>query len=103
MAAASEDFQARNTRLLIVGPGTRQHAQRFVDAIHAGTTPVLYDQAGKVYDVYMLDSVFFSLIQKSAVFVIDLEGVIRYAYVTSNVMNWRGERLPELLGILDSL
>jgi hypothetical protein len=87
----------------VLGPGIRQHAQRFYEMINAGTTPVLYDDTMKTYDAYMLDSVFFSLIQKSAVFIVDQESVVRFAFRTASSRNWNKERLSELLGVLDSL
>jgi peroxiredoxin len=103
LAAASPDFEAHNTRLLIVGPGSRQHAQRFRDLINAGNTPVLYDDSMRVYDAYMLNAVFFSLIQKSAAFLVDQEGTVRYAYQATIASAWKEERLSELLATLDSL
>ncbi len=73
-------------------------------ATKADPAIVLYDESGSAYDQYMLDKVLFALIQKSAAFIIDSQGVIRYAYVVANALNWlRSESFQTLLGTLESL
>jgi peroxiredoxin len=104
LAAAAPDFAARNTQVLIIGPGSRQDAERLVKAIKANPGQVLYDETGEVYDRYMLDKVFLSLLQRSAAFIIDPQGVLRYAYVVTNALRWLNSKsFTDLLTTLDSL
>ncbi len=104
LAAATPELAARSTKVLIIGPGSRGNAERVAKSVKADPGQVLYDQTGEVYDKYMLDKVFLSLIQRSAAFIIDSQGVIRYAYVVTNVMNWLNSKsFTNLLATLDTL
>jgi peroxiredoxin len=102
LAAARPELESRNARLLIVGPGNQRDAEKLAKAVGASQDQVLWDEAGEVYDAYMLDRVLFNLIQKSATFLIDTSGVVQSAFVLSNPILWYS-RLPEFLKSLDSL
>ncbi len=104
LAAATPELAARSTKVLIIGPGSHPTAERMAKAIKADPGQVLFDESGEVYDRYMLDKVFLSLIQRSAAFIIDSQGVIRYAYVVTNVMTWLNSKsFTNLLATLDAL
>jgi peroxiredoxin len=104
LAAATPDFAAHNTKALVIGPGSRQSAERMAKATKADPAQVLYDETGEVYDRYMLDKAFLSLIQRSAAFIVDRQGVLRYAYVVTNVQRWLNSKsFASLLATLDSL
>ncbi len=104
LAAATPEFAAHNTKALMIGPGTRHGAERTARAIKADPGQVLYDESGEVYDRYMLDKVFLSLIQRSAAFIIDPQGVLRYAVVVTNPQRWmNSQAFADLLATLDSL
>jgi peroxiredoxin len=104
LAGAAPQFAARQTRALIIGPGGRREAERLAKTIQADPADILYDEAGAVYDQYMLDKAFFSLIQRSALLVIDRQGMIRHAYVVTNPINWvTGDAFRDLLATLESL
>jgi len=104
LAAASPEFEARNTRLLIIGPGSKNDAERMAKATKAKPSEALFDEAGSAYDAYMLDKVFFSLLQRSAAFIVDKEGVIRYGVVVTNALNWlRSASFQDLLKALETL
>ena len=79
---------AQNAEVLILGLGGEELAQRLAQQINA-PFPVLYDREGEVYDRFRLDRVLFSLIQRSAAFVIDQQGVIRYAHQEIIPAEWR--------------
>lgn len=65
---------------------------------------VLYDADGAVYERYMLDRVFLSLIQRSALFVIDRAGIIQHAYVVANPLKWLDSAaFNELMHTLDAM
>ncbi len=65
---------------------------------------VLYDEKRTVYEVYSLERVFLSLIQQSAVFVIDGQGTVRVALVASNPQSWLNpQRIKQVNGLLDEL
>lgn len=103
LAETHPAFEEQNAVGIVIGPGTRQEAER----LHRGVTSkggqliVLYDGSGEVYDSYILNKVFFSLLQKSAAFVLDKEGTVRYAHATANAMRWLAPQSIEQ--ILDSL
>jgi len=84
-----EAIATHHATTIVVGPGTRQDAQRLQRAIQAdGTITILHDGTGTAYDAYILNKVFFSMLQKSAMFVIDKSGIVRYAHATANAMRW---------------
>jgi hypothetical protein len=64
----------------------------------------LFDETGAVYDTYLLDKQFFSLIQQSAAFIIDPGSNIRFALKVTNMFKWLGSSvLTDLLTSLDTL
>lgn len=90
--------------MLIIGPGPRAQAEKLVQAVGANPAQVLYDEAGTAYDTYTLHRVFLSLIQQSAAFMVDKQGVVRYGMVTNNPMQWLNPKARKnLLATLDRL
>lgn len=74
------------------------------NALKIAPDVVLYDVTGEVYDRYMLDKAFLSLIQRSALFVIDQTGNVLHGYVVTNPLKWlRGAAFDDLMRTLDTL
>jgi peroxiredoxin len=89
LASAAGQLEAQGTQVVIVGPGTKADAEKLSREIDPDKRVViLHDGSGAVYDAYALDKVLFSLIQKSALFVVDKGGVLRFARVTANPNSW---------------
>jgi hypothetical protein len=104
LAVASPQLAAYNARLFILGRGFQASARRMANTLGIAPDLVLYDERGEVYDRYMLDRVFLSLIQRSALFVIDREGIIQHAYVVANPQNWLGgAAFDDLMRTLDAI
>ena len=104
LVAASSEFQAHHAVSLIVGPGNRTQAERLVETLKADPAHVLYDERRTVYETYSLEQVFLSLIQQSAVFIIDGQGVVRFALVANNPLSWLNpQRIKQVNDLLDEL
>lgn len=105
LASAAPQFESHNTQVMIVGPGTRADAEKLsreIDSAHRAI--IMHDGTNDVYDRYALDRILFSLIQKSALFVIDREGVIRFAHTTANANHWLSNKwLDEMLDDVKAL
>jgi|SRR5579859_4751852 len=103
LVAHYPEIQASNTQVLVVGPGEAATAQ-WLARQQKAPFPVLYDSDGKVYDEYALHRIFLSMIQQSAAFIIDRQGIIRYAHKTNNALDWlRPNAFDSLLAALKTL
>ncbi|MCC7209619.1 MAG: redoxin domain-containing protein [Anaerolineae bacterium] len=101
---ATPEFAKRGAKLFIIGPGSAASARRMAETLKIAPEQVLYDETGDVYDRFMLDRVFLSLIQRSALFVLDRAGVVQHAYVVNFPQKWLGgEAFRELMHTLDGL
>lgn len=100
LAAAYEEIQALGAEVLVLGAGTVGDARCYAERLEL-PYPVLADVDRSVYERYLLQRVFFSLIQRSAVFLIDREGTIRYAHVSTN--RAQTLQLSDLIAALEGL
>ena len=73
-------MQASGIEILAILQGVPEHTQRYWNT-HGITFPVLLDKHRIVYDHYGVDSRVTSLGQRPGLFVIDRDGIVRYAYV----------------------
>jgi peroxiredoxin len=104
LAGASKDFTEHNTQLLIIGPGEQAAAYATAHSVGADPASVLFDETGAVYDTYLLDKQFFSLIQQTAAFIIAPGGSIRFALKVTNMFRWLDTSVfKDLLTNLDTL
>ncbi len=71
-----EHLQARGITILVVGGGSKQDAAR-LKTVYQLPFPVLADKDRSVYALYGLDKVLL-LVQRSASFLIDRQGIVRY-------------------------
>ena len=100
LARAHDDIRARGAEVLVIGAGTVGDAQRYAERLGL-PYPVLADVDRSVYERYLLDRVFLSLIQRSAAFLVDRDGTIRYAHVSTNPH--RTLQSADLMSALESL
>jgi len=94
------EIQKTSTEVLVVGLGGELLAQSMAKRVNA-PYPVLYDRDGAVYDLLRLDRVLFSVIQRSAAFVVDQNGVVRHTHHITVPAQWRS--LGALADVLTSL
>lgn len=66
------------TSLVIIGPGTREEAQTLADWLPR-RVHVLADEKGEAAAAYGLRRVMLGVVMQSGTFIVDREGVIRYA------------------------
>jgi hypothetical protein len=95
------ELSARNTTLLIVGPGTREDAQKLAVLLKVDGSFILYDGTGDVYEAYTLDRVMMSMIQQSGVFIIDKAGTLRFVQTANVALKWVSPQA--LSGVLNAL
>ncbi|HRE49115.1 MAG TPA: redoxin domain-containing protein [Aggregatilineales bacterium] len=96
MAENAPPLAAKNIQSIVIGPGTRQEAERLVRSLN--TPPelvVLHDTDGEAYNTFSLDKAFLSLVQKSGLFLIDQEGILQSAIITANANRWISGRALE--------
>jgi peroxiredoxin len=89
LALAADGLVEFNAKIIVIGPGSKSEAERLQKQHDPNNKLIiLYDGTGDVYTKYTLNKVFFSLIQKSAIFVVDRSSTIRYAQATGNANRW---------------
>lgn len=94
------EFQQRNAEVIAVAPDTLDHSRSFVE--RSGLPfPCLADPDRKVFRQYDVKSALVSLGQRPALFVIDGEGVVRYAHL--GFQQWEIPTIEETLEQLDAL
>jgi hypothetical protein len=91
LVEASATFNAKQTRLFLIGRDGAKDAEKMSQALNADPSIVLLDDEGAVYDKFALERVFFSLQQQSAAFVIDKRMTLSFAYVVTNQLQWLGK------------
>ena len=94
------EFQQRGAEVLAIAPDTPEHAQSYFRR-NALPFPCLPDPDRQVYRQYDVKSTFISLGQRPGLFVIDREGVVRYAYLGRQ--QWEIPTVDETLRQLDVL
>ena len=94
------EFQERGAEVLAIAPDTLERARAYFQR-HDIPFPCLPDPDRRVYRQYDVKSALVSLGQRPGLFVIDAEGVVRYAY-----LGWQQWEIPTIdvtLGQLDAL
>ena len=80
MTEQYQEFRTSGAEVIAVVNDTQEQAQAYF-AKHGIPFPCLVDQEHRVYDQYAVSSKLLSLGQRPALFIIDREGVVRYAYL----------------------
>lgn len=70
LAAQYDEIRARGAEVVVLGAGTAGDARRYAERLEL-PYPVLGDLGRSVHERYLSERVFFSLIQRNAVFLID--------------------------------
>ncbi len=95
-----QEFQQRGAEIIAIAPDTLEHAQRYFQRNDI-PFPCLPDPERRVYRQYDVKSALISLGQRPGLFVIDKEGVVRYAYL--GWQQWEIPTVDETLRQLDAL
>jgi peroxiredoxin Q/BCP len=94
------EFQQRGAHVLAIAPDTRENAQDYFEREEL-PFPCLPDPDRTVYRLYDVKSAAMSLGQRPGLFVIDKEGVVRYAFL--GWQQWEIPSVDETLSQLDAL
>jgi peroxiredoxin len=94
------EFEERGAQLLAIAPDTLENAQRYFQANDIAF-PCLPDPDRAVFRQYDVKSAMISLGQRPGLFVIDREGVVRYAHL--GWQQWEIPSVDETLAQLDAL
>jgi len=95
-----EEFEKRDARVLAIAPDTLENARTFFQE-HDIPFPCLPDPDRKVFRQYDVKSAMISLGQRPGLFIIDKEGIVRYAYL--GWQQWEIPSVDETLAQLDAL
>ena len=95
-----EGFQKRGAQVLAIAPDTIENARNFFQS-HDIPFPCLPDPDRTVFRLYDVKSAMVSLGQRPGLFIIDKEGVVRYAYL--GWQQWEIPSVDETLAQLDAL
>ena len=94
------EFQERGAEILAIAPDTLEHARGYFQRNDI-PFPCLPDPDRDVYRQYDVKTAMVSLGQRPGLFVIDKEGVVRYAYL--GWQQWEIPSVDETLRELDAL
>lgn len=97
MTAQYDEFRQAGAEIVSLVRDTRQAAHDYFRK-HKIPFPCLADETGDVYHQYEVRSTLLSLGQRPALFVLDREGIVRYAYLGSQ--QWEIPGNEEVLEIL---
>lgn len=100
MRDSIEEFKRRDAQVLAIAPDTLEHAQSYFQR-HDIPFPCLADPDRLAYRQYDVKSAMVSLGQRPGLFIVDREGVVRYAYL--GWQQWEIPSLEEMLRELDAL
>ena len=95
-----EEFEKRGAQVLAIAPDTLENARNFFRS-HDIPFPCLPDDNRTVFRRYDVKSAMISLGQRPGLFIIDKEGVVRYAYL--GWQQWEIPSVDETLEQLDAL
>jgi len=95
-----EEFEKRDAQLLAIAPDTLEHVREFFQR-HDIPFPCLPDPDRRVYRQYDVKSAMVSLGQRPGLFIVDREGIVRYAYL--GWQQWEIPSIEETLRELDAL
>ena len=96
MAEQHEEFTRAGVEVMAVLNDSPEHARAYFQQ-HPIPFPCLIDPAHTVYDRYQVESKVHSLGQRPGLFVIDREGVVRYAHV-----GWQQWEIPRNADVLEA-
>ena len=94
------EFQERGAEVIAIAPDTLEHAREYFQRNDI-PFPCLPDAERRVYRLYDVKSAVVSLGQRPGLFVIDGEGVVRYAHL--GWQQWEIPTVNETLRRLDAL
>ena len=95
-----QEFQQRGAEVIAIAPDILENARRYFQSNDI-PFPCLPDADRQVYRQYDVKSALISLGQRPGLFVIDKEGVVRYAYL--GWQQWEIPTVDETLGQLEAL
>ncbi len=94
------EFETRDAQLLAIAPDSLETARSYFE-LNEIPFPCLADPDREVYRQYDVKSALVSLGQRPGLFIVDGEGVVRYAYL--GWQQWEIPSVEETLRQLDSL
>ncbi len=95
-----EEFEKRDVQVLAIAPDSLEQARSYFQRKEI-PFPCLADPDRKVYRQYDVKSALASLGQRPGLFIVDGEGVVRYAYL--GWQQWEIPSIEETLRELDGL
>ncbi len=94
------EFQKRNAEVIAIAPDTAEHASAYFKQ-QVIPFPCLADPERQVFHQYDVKSAMISLGQRPGLFIIDGDGIVRYAYL--GFQQWEIPPIDETLAELDKL
>ncbi len=94
------EFQQRDAQVIAIAPDTLENAKSYFQ-LHEIPFPCLPDPDRSVFRLYDVKSALISLGQRPALFVIDEDGVVRYAHL--GWQQWEIPSVDETLRQLDAV
>lgn len=95
-----EEFRARGAQVLAIAPDTLENARAYFQS-NGIPFPCLADPERKVFRQYDVKSALISLGQRPGLFVIDKDGIVRFAYL--GFQQWEIPSIDQTLRQLDAL
>jgi peroxiredoxin Q/BCP len=92
------EFQQRNAEVLAIAPDSVENSRRFFDRNDI-PFPCLADKDRRVFRQYDVKSAMISLGQRPALFIVDAQVVVRYAYL--GFQQWEIPSIDDTLAELD--
>jgi peroxiredoxin Q/BCP len=95
-----QESERRDAQVLVIAPDTLEHARTYFQR-HDIPFPCLADPDRRVFRQYDVKSALVSLGQRPGLFIVDGEGMVRYAYLGRQ--QWEIPSVQETLRHLDAL
>ena len=95
MTEQYQEFPKAGAEVIAIVNDSVENARAYVER-HRVPFSLLVDPEHKVYDRYQVESKIISLGQRPGLFIIDLEGTVRYAYI-----GWQQWELPGTVEMLE--
>ena len=95
-----EEFESRGARVIAIAPDTLENAREFFERRELPFT-CLPDPDREVFRQYDVKSAMVSLGQRPGLFIVDAEGIVRYAHL--GWQQWEIPTIDETLKQLDAL
>ncbi len=96
MADQYPEFARTGSEVLVIVNDSMENALAYLRR-HTFPVPLLVDPTHKVYDVYQVESKVLSLGQRPGLFVIDLDGIVRYSH--TGRQQWEIPRNADVLRV----